>query len=122
MSDNKQILLAEDDEDLVPLIEYYLEEAGYDVITAMSQDELKTELKSNQPAIILMDHNFREANGIELTKELLDTGFAGKIIMLTASSGEAIVKQAVSAGCVDFITKPLDREKLKTILAEHIND
>lgn len=121
-STNKQILLAEDDEDLVPLIAYYLEEAGYDVITALSQDELRSVLKDNQPDIILMDHNFREANGIELTKELLESGFDGKIIMLTASSGEAIVKQAMGAGCVDFITKPLDRDKLRNILAEHIND
>ncbi len=122
MSINRQILVAEDDEDLVPLIAYYLEEAGYEVITAMSQDELKSELESNQPAVILMDHNFREANGIELTKELLDNGFSGKIIMLTASSGEAIIKQAMNAGCSDFISKPIDREKLHKILAKHLND
>lgn len=122
VSDNKQVLLAEDDEDLVPLIGYYLEEAGYEVLVAMSQDELRAELKNHQPAIILMDHNFREADGIELTKELFNNSFSGKIIMLTASSGEAIVKQAMSAGCSDFITKPIDREKLINTLAEHLND
>ncbi len=122
MNDNKQILLAEDDEDLVPLIAYYLEEAGYDVLIAMSQSELKAELANHQPAMILMDHNFREADGIELTKEVLESGYNGKVIMLTASSGEAIVKQAMSAGCSDFISKPIDREKLITRLEEHLND
>jgi len=115
-----QILLAEDDEDLVPLIKYFLAEAGYDTLCATTPQELEDLLKENKPDLILMDHNFKEANGVEIAKDLLSNGFAGKIIMLTATSGEAIVTQAMAAGCSDFISKPIDRDALLKRLKEHL--
>jgi len=118
----RTILIAEDDEDIVPLIGHYLEEEGYQALVAMNQKQLHATMKQHQPDMIIMDYNFREADGVELSKELFDSGYKGKIIMLTASSGEAIVKLAMQAGCSDFITKPIDREKLLLSIALHLND
>jgi len=106
------VLIAEDDEDIIPLIKLYLEGDGLKTIVATSPEEVITSLESNQPGVILMDHNLKDENGIELTKDIIADGYKGKIIMLTATSGEAIVKQAMTAGCVDFISKPVDRDTL----------
>ena len=116
-----QIVIAEDDTDIIPLIRLYLEGDGHETVVATSPDEVLKALEADQPSLILMDHNLKDENGIELTKQILADGYQGKIIMLTATSGEAIVKQAYAAGCVDFITKPIDRETLLRQVREQIS-
>jgi len=109
---NALVMIAEDDEDIFPLIKLYLEGDGIETIVATSPKKVLELLETNQPDLILMDHNLADENGVELTGKILESGYPGKVVMVTATSGEAIVRQAMAAGCVDFISKPVDRDTL----------
>lgn len=58
-----------------------------------------------RPAVILMDIEMPELNGLEATREILKQLPATKILMLSAHSDDAYVKNAIDSGAVGFLLK-----------------
>jgi DNA-binding NarL/FixJ family response regulator len=55
--------------------------------------------------VVLTDFRLTASDGVQLTRELLTTWPAARIVMLTASNDEAVMTAALEAGCAGFITK-----------------
>ena len=75
--------------------------------------------KSNKYDLILMDVNMPIMNGIEATKEIRKTDKNIPIIALTASALEGDKEKFLNAGMNDYLSKPLDIEKLKVVLEKY---
>ena len=66
MSNVKKILIADDEPDILEIIQFNLQNEGYEVITAKNGDEAIEAAKKNQPALIILDIMMPGKNGIEV--------------------------------------------------------
>ncbi len=62
-------------------------------------------VKKIRPAVVLMDIAMPQLNGLEATRQILKAVPATKVIMLSAHSEDAYVKNAIECGAVGFLLK-----------------
>ncbi|RYR03046.1 hypothetical protein Ahy_B06g081879 isoform B [Arachis hypogaea] len=66
--------------------------------------------------LILMDKEMPLMNGIEATKELRSMGICSKIVGVSSHSEEKQIQEFMEAGLDDYLVKPLNMAKLRSIL------
>ena len=95
---------------------------NYEVFNAMSGKEAIEIVKKEKPRIVLLDINMKGMDGIETLKKIKEIDKKTIVIMVTGVKDDDVVKQALSAGADDYITKPLSLEYLdKVVLLKFIN-
>jgi DNA-binding response OmpR family regulator len=112
------ILLADDEEDIKTVVRLFLEEKGYDIITAFDGLDAIDITRREKPDLILLDIMMPVINGYEVCQKLkADPATAGiPIVMLSAAAHADSVKKGLDAGAVDYLVKPFDPEKLDEII------
>ncbi len=122
-----RVLLVEDNDLNMEIAEFFLNDTGADLITARNgREAVDVFLESPVGSIdaILMDLMMPVMDGITAAKEIrssrrLDSDTV-PIIAMTASVYGNDIKQAKVAGMNDYVTKPLDLNKLVDILAKYL--
>ncbi len=118
-----RILVADDEPELVELVEFNLKQAGYSIATAVDGAEALKKARSQPPDLILLDIMMPEMDGLEVCKILRREPATAKvpIIMLTAKASEIDRVLGLELGADDYLTKPFSvRElllRIKKILA-----
>lgn len=107
---NELILVVEDNEANQMLVRAVLEMEGYRVVLAGSADEAVDELARDTPVMILMDVQLPGRDGLTLTRQLkADPATSGiPIVALTAHAMHGDREVAIEAGCLGYISKPID--------------
>jgi DNA-binding response OmpR family regulator len=110
------VLVAEDDEDILRLVEICLQQDGYDVLCAHDGEEALRTAAERRPALALLDVQMPKVNGYEVTRRLRadDATHAMVIIILTASVRDTELERAFEAGANDFLRKPFSPADLAT--------
>ena len=110
MTESLRVLVVEDNEVNQMLVRAVLERDGYSVETVESAPEVLDSVQRSLPDLILMDIQLPGEDGLSLTRRLkADPATAGvAIVALTAHAMEGDREQALSAGCVGYISKPID--------------
>ena len=112
-----KVLVAEDNLTNQVLTKLLLEKMGLDVTVVQNGVEAVDEVISGNYDIILMDIQMPQMNGYEATKILRSKGITTPIIALTAYAMKGDKEKCLSAGCDDYLAKPVSRSKLeKTII------
>lgn len=116
--DSPTILLVEDDEITRTLLHQLLQSRGYRIIEASDGLVALKLVKRERPALILMDVDLPGLDGIGITRRVKEDAALRDtpIFMVTAFDTPEIREAAFDAGCNEFLTKPLDAEKLGTLL------
>ena len=118
---SKTILIVEDFEDARNMMKFLLESWDYQVLEAENGWKAVESVKRQIPDLILMDMALPYTDGLTATKIIRQFKETSEtpIIAFTAS-GEFIYDQAMAAGCNALLLKPLDNDKLKTILDQYL--
>ncbi len=116
----KKILIVEDDPTSINYIHEVLVPTGADVYKAINGKEAMNVCDTIRPELILMDIQLPEMNGYDATERIKRLYPDIKVIAQTAYAMEEDRHKALQAGCVDYITKPLKRNALLTMLSQHI--
>jgi CheY-like chemotaxis protein len=108
------ILVVDDNDAGLLLVRTVLEMEGFAVDSAASAQEVLARLKLRTPDLVLMDVQLPGQDGLSLTRQLkADPATAGiKIVALTAYAMAGDREQALAAGCIGYITKPVDTRAL----------
>lgn len=108
--EGKRILVVEDNEDTREILLYRLQSMGdYQVMLASNGREALEMATKSRPDLVIMDLKMPVMDGWEATKALRQTTW-GKdlpVIALTAQAMERDEEKALSAGCSDYIAKPI---------------
>lgn len=103
---SQRILVVDDEESIVTLLQFNLEQSGYDVITAMD-GATALKLASSEPfGLIVLDLMLPGLDGIEVCKQLRQQKILTPILMLTAKDDEFDKVLGLELGADDYMTKP----------------
>jgi two-component system, cell cycle response regulator DivK len=113
------ILVVEDNPINLELVEAVLDREGYEVVSAVSAEAALDRLKRLSPDLLLLDIQLPGLDGLGLTR-LLKADPSTAEIPIVALSAHARVEDrqaALEAGCVEYISKPIDTRALPAQLA-----
>ncbi|WP_445489518.1 response regulator [Niallia sp. 03133] len=114
----KKVLVVDDEQSILTLLQYNLQQAGYDVITAMDGEEGMNLAQSTNPDVILLDLMLPKLDGMEVCKQLRHQRINTPILMLTAKDDELDKILGLELGADDYMTKPFSpREVIARIKA-----
>lgn len=104
------ILVVEDNDMNMQLVEYLLEEAGYEILKASSGEEALRLAASGSPSLVLMDIHLPGMDGLSVAREMKKSeGMSGvPILALTAHAMRGDRDRFLDAGCDGYISKPID--------------
>ena len=106
------ILVTDDDKHTRMLLGAILENAGYMVTTAANGEEALDILDKEHIDLVILDVMMPKMDGYEFTKLIRQTDNALPILMVTAKHLPEDEKKGFIVGTDDYITKPIDEEKL----------
>jgi two-component system alkaline phosphatase synthesis response regulator PhoP len=109
MSTKKKILIADDEPDILEIIQFNLQQDGYEVITAKSGDDAIEKANKHHPDLIILDIMMPGKTGIEVCNLLRMTPDFKQtlIIFLSAMSDEGSEIKGLEIGADDYLTKPI---------------
>ncbi len=111
---NEKILIVDDEEHIVELIKFNLENNGYNVITANNGIDALKLAKQELPQLVLLDLMLPGMDGFDVCKEIRkDNAISNMpILMLTAKSEELDKILGLELGADDYLTKPFSVREL----------
>jgi two-component system, sensor histidine kinase and response regulator len=117
-----RVLVAEDGPDNRRLITYLLEKQGLEVTTVDDgRKAVDTALAADRPFdMILMDIQMPELDGYQATRELRAAGYLGIIVAVTANAMIEDRDLCLSAGCDDYLSKPIVLRDLAALLCRYL--
>jgi CheY-like chemotaxis protein len=115
------LLVVEDEPINQEVAKFLLEDLGMDVAVANNGVEAVNLVAVKQFALVLMDMQMPEMDGLEATRQhqasCPDCAEAVPILAMTANAfAEDRIARCLEAGMNDFITKPFDPEKFYSLL------
>lgn len=110
------VLAVDDNEENLRLVEEYLLDWGYRVLLARDGQQAIERFEAFHPSLVVLDVMMPNVDGYHACRSIKGTaqGRAVPIVMLTALGGAEEKIRALEYGADDFLTKPINREELKT--------
>ena len=112
MSDPKTVLIVEDEKNIVDILRFNLQRAGYQTLEAYDGEDGLAQAVSANPDLILLDVMLPKKNGFDVCRALRDQGSSVPVIILTAREEEADKVLGLEIGADDYITKPFEPEEV----------
>ena len=112
-------LVVEDFEDSRFMMRRLLETAGYKVVEATDGEEAIRVAVEEKPSVILMDLSLPKLDGLSATRMIRKRrGFRNvPIVAVSAHDGPESREEALAAGCNEYVTKPIDFDRLNNLLS-----
>jgi len=109
---NIEIVIIEDEEDILELIEYHLQKAGYQTMGFGSTKNVEQFLEEESPALMIVDRNLPRVEGSEFVKQIRSYGYDIPVIFLTAKDKNSELEEGFERGGDDYMTKPFNPKEL----------
>jgi two-component system alkaline phosphatase synthesis response regulator PhoP len=121
MNKKNKVLIADDEQDILDMLQYIMEKEGYEVKIARSGPEAIKIAQEFQPRLILLDIMMPQMDGIETCRNMRDIEELKEtiIVFLTARSEEYSEIAAFESGASDYIVKPIKPRALVSRIASY---
>ena len=118
---NKTILLVEDNELNMKLVRSLLQLENYQIIEADNAEKGIQLAHDHHPDLILMDIQLPDMDGLTATELILNVENLKNIsiVALTSHAMDGDKERALAAGCVGYISKPIDTRSFLETIAEY---
>ena len=109
-------IVVEDDPASMTGLAELVEQEGFVVSTASTLEEAREKIREQRPDLVLTDLMLPDGNGLELFHDLEEYPDA-EVVLITGHASIETAVDALRLGAVDYLTKPLDTSRLKTVLS-----
>ncbi|MFL6585209.1 MAG: sigma-54-dependent transcriptional regulator [Chthoniobacterales bacterium] len=115
-SDNRRILIIDDERPILLTLEALLTRRGYEVQTASTAAQGKRALGSDSPALVLLDLQLPDADGLEMLDHIKTEHPETQVVILTAHDSLNNAIESIKRGAYHFISKPYAPEELISLV------
>jgi len=112
MEQKKKVLIVEDEKNIVDILRFNLQRAGYDTLEAYDGEDGLAKAVGENPDLILLDVMLPRMIGFDVCRTLRSQGNNVPVIILTAREEEADKVLGLEIGADDYITKPFSMREL----------
>jgi DNA-binding response OmpR family regulator len=111
---SQRILVVDDDRQIVRLVQSYLQQSGFTVLTAYDGEEALHVMRREKPDLVVLDLMLPKRDGLEITRLLRadDQLAAIPILMLTARVDDIDKIVGIELGADDYVTKPFNPQEV----------
>jgi DNA-binding NtrC family response regulator len=115
-----RVLIVDDDPEIVQVLREILEREGYLTRSEESGAGAFWAIMQEMPDVVLLDISMPGMSGVEIMPALRFVKQDVKIIMVSGASDMTLAKQALAYGAFDFLTKPVDVERLREAVRQAV--
>ena len=108
----EHVYIVDDDSDVREATTFLVTSAGHPTVSLAGPEELLERISPDDRGCLVLDVRMPRMNGLELQRELSDRGIRMPVIFITGHGDIPMAVQAVNAGALDFLEKPLDNDAL----------
>src|ERR1700745_522084 len=112
----EKVLIVEDEENERTGLAELVSAWGYKAETAKDGAEVLEKVSNWAPSIVVTDLKMPRMGGLELLEKLSNEAQTMAVVVVTAQGTIESAVQAMRMGAYDYITKPIDTDRLRTIL------
>ena len=112
------IAIVDDDASIREGLSSLLRSAGWTVETFASAQDFLARTGDEMPSCLILDLQLPGLSGLDLQKRMADAGLEIPIVFLTGHGNIPASVQAMKAGAIEFLTKPVDEEGLLRAIRE----
>jgi DNA-binding NtrC family response regulator len=116
----ERILIVEDDSAARIGLQQLIRGWGFDVEMAADGEQALTQVEAFHPAIVLTDLVMPKMGGLDLLRRIQESGDPITTVILTAQGTVETAVEAIKQGAYDYLTKPVDLQRLKILLGKII--
>ena len=113
-----RLIVIDDDAAMLPLIERFGRKCGFEVRTFTSAREALLSLPAEHPDAAVVDLQMPELSGIDVLKEIRAAEPDCQVVLMTGNASVDTAIEAVKAGALDYLSKPIDFTRLEALLAD----
>lgn len=116
-----KLLIADDERHVAEGLQMLLSEEGYTADTATDGVEAWNKVQAGDFGLVLADLKMPGMDGLELFARMREKGIDSEIIFITGKGSVATAVEAMRHGAYDYLTKPLDLERLKALIPKALD-
>jgi CheY-like chemotaxis protein len=123
--ERKTILVVEDDADTVTYLSTLFEDAGYSTVAAEDGDEALDKVKTNRPDLISLDITMPKKSGVRFYRDMKESDDWKSIPIIIVTGISSDFEKFIStrrhlAPPEGYVSKPIDREQMLSLVKEQI--
>ncbi len=115
-ANHPKLLIADDERHIAEGLQMLLGEEGYKVETASDGNEAWQKVSTGGFGLVLADLKMPGMDGLELFARMRDEQIDSEVIIITGKGTVTSAVEAMRNGAYDYLTKPLDLERLKVLI------
>ncbi|MET4138546.1 MULTISPECIES: response regulator [Pedobacter] len=120
MAEQKKVFIFDDNTDILELCTFILEDAGYEIKTSSTSNNIIEQVMAYIPDIIFMDNWLPDVGGIDATRALKSDEKLKNIPVIYFSANNDVMSLADEAGADGYLSKPFDIQELENIILKHL--
>jgi two-component system response regulator AtoC len=116
MSAKPRLLVVDDEHTVVAVVSRFAEKEGFDTVRCGGGREAIAFLEQGHADLALVDLRMPDVNGMEVLDAIRKVDPGCRVVLMTAFAGIDSAIDAIKQGAVDYLTKPLDFERVRRLL------
>ncbi len=118
INETPRVLIVDDEPDLRDLLTLTLAKMGVETVEAADLSQARRALVSDHFGLVLTDMHLPDGNGLDYVRWIQEQAPNVPVAMITAYGNMDTAVEALKAGAFDFIAKPVDLTRLRTLVRD----
>ena len=116
-----KIMVADDSDAIRQVIRDIMTIGEHQIVAeAIDGDEAVAKFSETSPDLLLLDLAMPKKDGLTVVKEIMAKHPDAKIILITASDNQAVIKECIKVGALTSISKPFDFDNVLKVVSDAV--